>query len=56
MKNKNQSLKKIKRVIQLSNPTDLWEFEGGTAHIPLPLMFLSFEEGAARWGPQKQRL
>lgn len=51
MENKNKSLKKIKRVIQFSNPTDLWEFEGGTAHIPLPLVFLASEEGAARWGP-----
>lgn len=33
MKNKNKSLKKIERVIQLSSPTDLWEVEDGTARV-----------------------
>lgn len=55
MKNKNKSLKKIERVIQFSNPTDLWEVEGDTAHVPLPLVSLSSDGGAVRWGQRKHR-
>lgn len=55
MKN-NKSLKMTERVIQFSNPMDLWKVEGGTAHVPLPLVPPSSEGGAAHWGPQKQQL
>lgn len=51
MKN-NKSLKTTERVIQFSNPMDLWKVEGGTAHVPLPLVPPS-SEGEQRTGDRR---
>lgn len=47
MKNKNKSLEKIKRVITTLKPHRPWEFEGGTAHLPLPHSRVAFFQGGS---------